>query len=333
MLGPFGKQMTWNAREVMERSNMYIANVSRNIVGTLLFANQPSKYQNEVQGLFTVPNLLPEMQERKPKNSNNFPEKFIGLCKFEQNYWQQFLHSAFNLNVKTENIDISEHIKDVCDSSNKFFVESLFAEKTSCTYQMKDGKELSYLTFYEKDRIYCKKEGNVNYEWEIQLNDETQYDKIMSFLNGLEDKINLSFTIHNTFWQDFLSGKVDVDAFQEFLSTSEQDEISNGLKIMEDGSFNREETMKYTSYIYGPEFGANMMRTSEELWKWQEKQTEKIGDEWAKTHLSWVEQWNKEHPNLIGVKCIRHSNGQWYTAEEIDKLWDEEMKSDGIVFI
>jgi len=127
----------------------------------------------------------------------------------------------------------------------------------------------------EKNRIYCIKEGKEDYEWEIPLKDEAQYDKVMSFLKGLENKENLSFTIHNTFWQDFLSGKLDVDAFQEFLSTCDREEVLNGLTVTEDGSFREKETMKYASYIYGPEFGAHMMRTTEELWEWQEKQAEK----------------------------------------------------------
>lgn len=313
---------------------MYIANVSGNIAGSLSLTNRPLKYQSETQELSTVLNLSLQTQERKSKSSNNMSENFIGLFSSQQDYWQRFLQACdFKLDVVKDDIDVSERIKGVCETSDKLFVESLLAEKTSCNYQMKDGTELSYLTFYEKDRIYCKKEGKEDYEWEIPLEDETQYDKIMSFLNGLEDKEDLSFTIHNTFWQDFLSGKLDVDAFQEFINTSERKEILNGLKITEDGSFRERKTMKYACYIYGPEFGANMMRTTEELWEWQKKQAEKLGKEWAKTHLSWVEQWNKEHPNLVGVKCIRHSNGRWYTAEEINQLWNEEMKSNGTVFI
>ncbi len=313
---------------------MYITNVSRNIVGTLSSTAQAVKSQRGIQELYIVQELLPESQEQKLKSGNNVPRNFIGSYRFEQNHWRQFLQACdFKLNVEKENIDISESIKNVCETSDRLLVESLLAEKTSCIYQMKDGKELSYLTFYEKNRIYCKKEGKEDYEWEIPLEDEAQYDKIMSFLNGLEDKENLSFTIHNTFWQDFLSGKLNVDEFQEFLSTSDQEEISNGFKITEDGAFHEKEAKKYVSYIYGPEFGANMMRTTEELFEWQEKQAQKIREEWEKTHLTWVEQWNKEHPNLIGVRCFLCSDGRWYTAEELDKLWDEELKSDGTVFI
>lgn len=218
--------------------------------------------------------------------SGSFKQSFqIGAGSYTETEWKKLL-KYFDLAEeqlreaaeetkkkiqKTTQIEAS----DEDDETKKESAEMLLAEKTSCTYQMKDGEELSYFTFYEKDRIYCKKEGKEDCEWEIPLEDESQYDKIMSFLNALEDKENLSFTIHNTFWQDFLSGKLNVDEFQEFLSTITKEEISNGLKITEDGVFDRE-TMKYATYIYGPEFGANMMRTTEEFMKWQEKQMGKI---------------------------------------------------------
>ena len=47
---------------------MYIANVSRNIAGSLSLTNRPLKYQSEMQELSTVPNLLLQIQERKSKS-------------------------------------------------------------------------------------------------------------------------------------------------------------------------------------------------------------------------------------------------------------------------
>ena len=78
-----------------------------------------------------------------------------------------------------------------------------------------------------------------------------------------------------------------------------------------------------------PDFVSNLMTTSEELFEYQKQQAEKKGS----TRPDWAEQWNKEHPNLAGVKCICDSDGQWYTAEEISKVWNEQLKSDGTVFI
>jgi len=152
--------MTLIAREVIERSNMYITNVPKNITGALSPIHQAMKDQKEVRGLSNVPKLLFESQEQKLKISNNMPENFIGLFRSGQNHWHQFLQACdCKLNVERENIDISECIKDVCETSDKLLAESLLAEKTSCIYQMKDGKELSYLTFYQM----CRKTSCFSY--------------------------------------------------------------------------------------------------------------------------------------------------------------------------
>lgn len=197
--------------------------------------------------------------------------------------------------------------------------------KTSCSYQMSDEKNLIYHTYYEKDRIYCQKDGTDGYEWEIPLDHESQYNRVLSFLNGLKNKENQSFTIHNTFWKDFLSGKLNAKEFKEYLNSIDQETSANGFKISENGTFNDEGMRKYSCYLYGPSFGANMIRTTEEFAAWQNKQLEKAQDKQTKNYLHWSEQWSLEHPRLAGLKCIRHSDGQCYTAEEIEKLWEGEV--------
>ena len=199
------------------------------------------------------------------------------------------------------------------------------AFKTSCHYKLGEEETLIFHTVYEKDRIYCVKEGTDGYEWEIPLNDESQYDRVLSFLNGLENQENQSFTIHSTFWRDFLSGKLNVDEFKDFLSGIDPETAANGFTITENGMFQDAGARKYSSYIYGPSFGTNMLRSTEEFTAWQKQQQAKLQEEYDKNHPSWVEQWNKEHPRLVGTKCFLYTDGQWYTAEEIVKLWAEEL--------
>lgn len=197
--------------------------------------------------------------------------------------------------------------------------------KTSCQYQLDDEKNLTFHTFYEKDKIYCKKEGTDGYEWEIPLSDESQFNKVLSFLNGLENRENQSFTIHRTFWKDFLSGKLNVDEFRDFLSEIDPETAAYGFTITENGSFHDKDARKYSSYLYGPSFGTNILRTTEEFMAWQKEQLEKNQEKETKNQLSWADQWNREHPRLAGIRCFKHWNGQWYTAEEIVKLWAEEL--------
>lgn len=301
--------MTLIDREVAERRTMRISNATSNIGISSLLTNQATKQQKIGQELSGILASLTEGQE---KVIGNRPNQASGVTDFLQS------------------------IRSAGEAADKLSVQSLVAEKTSCTVLLKDGekeKEVTYFTFYEKDRIYCKRESAEYCEWEISLKNEFQYEKVMSFLNGLEDQENQLYTIHKTFWTDLLSGKLDIDDFKEFLATKMQDGNSDCLKITEDGTIVDPDAMKYSIYVYGPAFGTAIARTVEEVLEMQQLRSEKIEAEWKKTHLTWIEEWNKEHPNLVGTRCFLYSDGRWYTAKELNKLWNEEMKSDGTVFI
>ena len=236
--------------------------------------------------------------------------------------------SSLLTNQASIGTDFPESIRSAGEDAGKLFVQSLVAEKTSCTVLLKDGEkenEVTYFTFYEKDRIYCKREGAEYCEWEISLEDESQYEKAMLFLNGLEDQEDQLYTIHKTFWTDLLSGKLNIDDFKEFLATKMQTENSDCLKITEDGTCVDPDAMKYSVYVSGPAFGTAIARTTEEFLEMQQLRSERIEAEWEKTHLPWVEQWNKDHPNLVGTKCFLYSDGKWYTAEEVDAAIKKEL--------
>lgn len=209
-------------------------------------------------------------------------------------------------------------------SSDTEDVETLLAEKTSYTRQMKDGSRQSYLTFYEKDKIRCVREDKESFDWELPLDDESQYDRIMQFLNEFEDKDNLPFTYHKNFWQDFLSGELDVEGFKRFLSTEVEEKGAHCLQITEDGMCTDRETAKYWAYMDPPEFVDTIFRTTEEFRDWLAAEAKRAQEEWEETHLSWVEQFNQDHPNQAGKKCF-YWRGVWYTAEEIDALWKEQI--------
>lgn len=203
-------------------------------------------------------------------------------------------------------------------------VETLLAEKTSYTRQMKDGSRQSYLTFYEKDKIRCVREDKEGFDWELPLEDESQYNRVMLFLAEFRDKDDLPFTYHKNFWQDFLSGELDVEGFKNFLSTTVEKEGKTGLQITEDGICINRETAKYWAYMDPPEFVNTIFRTTEEFRNWQVAEIKRAQEEWSKTHLSWAEQFNQEHPNLAGKKS-HYWRGVWYTAEEIDALWQKQV--------
>ena len=79
-------------------------------------------------------------------------------------------------------------------------------------------KEEMYLIAVDKDGIRCSKPGQDEYEWEILFTDESQYENATEFLNYAGKFMdNFLFAAHENFWEDYLNGNMDVDAFKEFL--------------------------------------------------------------------------------------------------------------------
>ncbi|RKI39316.1 hypothetical protein D7V86_17320 [bacterium D16-51] len=113
-------------------------------------------------------------------------------------------------------------------------MEMLFAEFTTAIYPSgkKDIPDDIYYTFYTSDGIYCRKQGQSELEWQIQFEDKSQYEKVMSYLKGLDSKNNLRFACHENFWQDFLSDQVDMDKFNSFLDTRVVDGVPNYLNVL-----------------------------------------------------------------------------------------------------
>lgn len=191
-----------------------------------------------------------------------------------QSPWKPLLASAESNSEKNgveQTVSVLEDAGNIMKEDREFAVKSLFAEKTSCTYpfETEEGElsTLTYFTFYEKDRIYCVKEGSGGYEWEMLLEDETQYEKVMSFLNSLKDKENLGFASHENFWQDYLSGELDIEGFQDFLDTKVQKGIPNYAYVMEESVYFDKEAVHFSKYVDQP-FCKLIATTREELMDW-----------------------------------------------------------------
>jgi hypothetical protein len=76
-----------------------------------------------------------------------------------------------------------------------------------------------YLVAIDINGIRCSKPGSDEYEWEIVFTDESQYEKATAFMDWANDHMdNFLFSAHQNFWEDYLNGDMDVEAFQEFLA-------------------------------------------------------------------------------------------------------------------
>lgn len=144
----------------------------------------------------------------------------------------------------------------------------LLSEHTICSYpperEEEDGAE--YCTYYSKEGIYCKKTDSSGYEWEIRLTEESQYERIIEFLNHFTRGENLRFGCHKNFWQDFLDGTLDQEGFLEFMNQRVRDGVPNYLDENENGMWVNKEAVKYAKYmnepglfrVYGKEELANL---------------------------------------------------------------------------
>lgn len=117
-----------------------------------------------------------------------------------------------------------------------------------------------------------------------------------------------------------------MEEFKNFLSSGAERTTADSLQVTKDGMYINREAVKYGKYMDPPDFVNDIFWTTEEFREWQKVQSKKAMEEWNKTHLSWVEQFNKEHPNLAGKKS-HWWRGKLYTAEELDALWKEEFKN------
>lgn len=219
--------------------------------------------------------------------------------------------------AKAESTVLNENKEDA--------VNALLAEKTSCIYpiEKEDGElsTLTYFTFYEKDRIYCISEGGGGYEWEMPLEDEVQYDKVMSFLNGLKDKENLRFASHKNFWQDYLSGELDMEGFQNFLDTKVQKGIPDYTYVTEEGVRFDKEAVLFSKYVDQP-FCEVVATTEKEFLDYCMAELAK------KLSTMQEEDPIEKHYRMFGDRGqrIHYFHGKLYTYEEVYPLELQEAR-------
>lgn len=130
----------------------------------------------------------------------------------------------------------------------------LLVEQTGCSYlpATDEEEEIRYRTYYTKEEIYCKGTDASGYEWEILLEEESQYERIMEFLGQFEPGANLRFTCHENFWRDFLDGTLNLDGFMEFMNTRVSDGVPNYVNVNEYGMWIDTEAAKYAKYMNEP---------------------------------------------------------------------------------
>ena len=144
---------------------------------------------------------------------------------------------------------------------------SILAETTTMSEYPAENIEdkTLYVTVYTKDGIMCSsyKDGKTSFEWQIKFNNE--YNKVMEFLNDFDKEDNLTFAAHEDFWNDFLSGNLDVNGFVNFWENHVENGVPNYTIEDERSMYIDEERAKYAPYFNEP--GLFNMLSEEDLLK------------------------------------------------------------------
>lgn len=128
---------------------------------------------------------------------------------------------------------------------NNEVTKPLTEEVTKCNPTDDLEKKHWYMISYDQDGIRCneayKEDGEwVNRHcWSIPFTKPGQYEKVGAFLRRFPLDANLRFAADEDFWQDFLAGKIDEDAFVESFEAStnaEADEEESQIITKPDGS-------------------------------------------------------------------------------------------------
>lgn len=145
------------------------------------------------------------------------------------------------------------------------------SEYTDPTSGQKVPVSIAYITSYSDDGISCRKEIRDGDEesgrelWTLQYNSPDDHSKVRELLNGFADDDRLTFATQKVFWEDYLGGEMDVEAFKDYYS-----ETKNGIIDFEgrlaDGKALRDIVSEpYAEYFNNQSFIGHVY-TEQEMW-------------------------------------------------------------------
>ena len=231
----------------------------------------------ETDYLVKFKQMINEMYE-KVKNGETEPTFQIGGRAFTLEEWEEFLENFDSIEAAVRELmrEAQEERKEELEEQKavqteilqeKFEQSSLLvAETTRCTYPSADEEkeDTMYITWYTQDGIFCRKAGQTQgYEWMIIFEDSTQYDNVMNFLEQFPKEANLRFAAHENFWQDFLSGELDIEGFMNFYATTNNGVPDYAVRVGDSMYIDREKAA-YAKYMNS--FDVHLY-TAEEMWQ------------------------------------------------------------------
>lgn len=238
-------------------------------------------------------------------------------------------------------------LEEIAESAAVSEGDFLVSETTRCSYPAagEDEEQEWYVVCYTSEGISCMKCGEDGVLWQIPFTDETQYQKVMDFIDGLDPAGNYRFTAHRNFWEDFLSGELNVEEFLDFYGNSVNG-VPNYLTNTEYGMRIDEKALKYQPYFTEsgirepgctlPDFVADYYATAEEFFKAMEA---KMAERQASlpTLEDTIEEYYRLHPSERGKKMywwdgVLYTYGDFMrvTIAAAQKAFDDYNKEHGI---
>lgn len=217
----------------------------------------------------------------KMKNGETEESFQIGGQSFSMKEWDKLLDSFDKAEeALQESIEDEEKAKDremaetakksiVNDTPAQPLIDMLLSDTLKVPFPTdaknesdEDAKDVFYMVAMDEKGIRCIKNGSDTYEWEIEFEDDSQYEAARDFLGWASPRMdNLLFAAHDNFWMDYLNGDLDVDAFKDFLESTNNGIPNYGIGD-EENMYIDETKIQWTKYMnpLGAHFG-----TPEEL--------------------------------------------------------------------
>ena len=143
-------------------------------------------------------------------------------------------------------------------------------EYTNPVTRAKVPVEVKAITTYSENGISCReiiKDGDresTRELWNLELK-SGDLDKVKNLLDGFDDEQRLTFATQKSFWEDYLSGNMDVEGFKEYFATTDNGVIAFEKKLAEGEKLKDIVSEPYAAYLNNNSFVGHAW-TEQEMW-------------------------------------------------------------------
>lgn len=130
---------------------------------------------------------------------------------------------------------------------------------------------LKYTTAYSEDGITCRKDikdGDTERSrelWSLDFKDKEDLSKVRELLSRFDDQDRLTFATQKKFWEDYLSGNMDVEGFKEYYNSTNNGVIDFENRMREGEALRDIINEPYAEYFNNQSFIGHVW-TEQEMW-------------------------------------------------------------------